>query len=108
MALIAVITDPEKVAAEEEVQIECAAPDDELLLVDWLNAVVYEIATRKMIFGRFSVRIEDGQLHGTAWGEPLDVRKHRPAVEVKGATHTQLRVTREPSGTWVAECVVDV
>ena len=33
--------------------------------------------------------------------------RHQPAVEVKGATWTGLRVARE-GGSWVAECVVDV
>ena len=31
-----------------------------------------------------------------------------PAVEVKGATMTGLRVAQERDGSWVAECVVDV
>lgn len=38
MALTAVITDPENVLPREETIIDCSAPDDELLLVDWLNA----------------------------------------------------------------------
>jgi hypothetical protein len=47
----------------------CEAPDLELLLVEWLNAVIYEMGVRKMLFGRFAVRIEDGRLEGTLWGE---------------------------------------
>jgi SHS2 domain-containing protein len=47
-------------------------------------------------------------LEGKAWGEPVDVGRHQPAVEVKGATYTGLRVARENDGAWVAECVVDV
>jgi len=47
VALTAVVTDPGTVAAEDSVEISCAAPDDELLLVEWLNALIYEMATRK-------------------------------------------------------------
>jgi len=36
------------------------------------------------------------------------VSRHHPAVEVKGATYTTLRVARETSGEWVAQTVVDV
>jgi len=107
LALTAVLTDPSGVAPREPVEIRCEAPDDELLLVDWLNAVVYEMSTRRMIFGRFEVRIAGGRLEGRAWGEAVDVGRHQPAVEVKGATYTGLRVGRE-NGEWVAECVVDV
>jgi SHS2 domain-containing protein len=47
-ALTAVITDLGSVAPTHSVPIVCEAPDDELLLVDWLNALVYEMATRKL------------------------------------------------------------
>ena len=107
-AMIGAITDPETVAPSEQVSINCEAPDDELLLVDWLNALVYEMATRKMLFSRFDVSIDGFKLNATAWGEAVDTEKHRPAVEVKGATHTHLRVHQRPNGDWVAECVVDV
>lgn len=108
VAMTAVITSPEKVATETEIEVCCEAPDDELLLVDWLNALVYEMATRNMLFGRFEVHTENGTLHGKAWGEPVNRDKHQPAVEVKGATYTGLRVERDANGTWVAQCVVDV
>ena len=33
-------------------------------------------------------------LHAKAWGEAIDVTKHQPAVEVKGATYTDLMITQ--------------
>ncbi len=107
-ALTAVITDPGSVAPTQSVPIVCEAPDDELLLVDWLNALVYEMATRKMLFSRFAVCFNDHSLHATAWGEPIEVARHQPAVEVKGATYTELSVKRDEQGRWIAQCVVDV
>lgn len=107
LAMTAAITDPATVAPRELVEIDVEAPDDELLLVDWLNALVYEMATRGLLFGRFETQIDGTRLHGMAWGEPADVSRHQPAVEVKGATYTALRVARE-NGQWVAQCVVDV
>lgn len=107
-ALTAVLTDPAGVQPERAVEVHCDAPDHELLLVDWLNALVYEMATRHMVFGRFTVDLRDGALSGTAWGEPLDVARHQPAVEVKGATYTALKVGRRQDGLWQAQCVVDV
>jgi tRNA nucleotidyltransferase (CCA-adding enzyme) len=106
-ALTAVITDHE-VAAKERVTVQCEAPDAALLLVEWLNALVYEMASRKMLFGDFSVSIEGHALTGTAWGEPVAVARHQPAVEVKGATYTCLEVTRGEDGRWHAQCVIDV
>jgi tRNA nucleotidyltransferase (CCA-adding enzyme) len=108
VALTAVITDPQALNLREKLQISCEAPDDELLLVDWLNALVYETATRKLLFGRFDVRLIGHRLEAQVWGEKIDVARHQPAVEVKGATLTCLRVGQEPGGAWVAQCVVDV
>ena len=108
VALTAVILDPQELTGEEVVEVTCEAPDDELLLVDWLNALVYQMATRRLLFGRFEVHIDGHRLHARAWGEPIEVARHQPAVEVKGATLTCLRVGQEVGGAWVAQCVVDV
>jgi tRNA nucleotidyltransferase (CCA-adding enzyme) len=107
LALTAVVTD-QPVAARERVEVSCRAPAPDYLLIEWLNAIVFEMATRHMVFGRFEVTIEGERLSGTLHGEPLDVARHQPAVEVKGATYTALFVGQEPDGRWVARCVVDV
>lgn len=108
LALTAVITDLRKVAWRDAVIINCEAPDGELLLVDWLNALIYQMATRRMLFGRYAVRINGSRLQAKAWGESVDVARHQPAVEIKGATFTCLRVEQDDTGTWLAQCVVDV
>lgn len=107
-AMTAIVADPDTIASSVAVEIECEAPDDELLLVDWLNALIYEMATRRMLFGRFDVHCGHGALTATAWGEPVDIDRHQPAVEVKGATFTALKVGQEPDGRWIAQCVIDV
>jgi len=108
IALTAVVTDPLSVHAVTAVPLVCRAPSDELLLVEWLDALVYEMAVRSMLFGAFSVDIADGELRATAWGEQVDLERHEPAVEVKGATLTALQVSPTPGGGWRVQCVVDV
>lgn len=107
-AMTAALVELDGVEPKERVVIDCEAPDEELLLVDWLNAIVYEIATRRMLFSRFAVDIEDDHLSGEAWGEKIDAERHHPAVEVKGATYTMLKVALGEDGRWVAQCVIDV
>jgi SHS2 domain-containing protein len=108
LALTAVIVDPAQVEADAVVDIRCEAPDDELLLADWLNALIFEMAARNMLFGRFAVTVRDHRLEAKAWGEPVDRARHRPAVEVKGATYTALSVRQRDDRSWLAQCVVDV
>jgi len=107
LALMGVICSLEAVAGKEQIEINCRGDDVELLFVDWLNALIYEIATRQMHFGRFEVKIDGDKLSAKAWGEKADAEKHETAVEVKGATYTQLEVVRK-NGKWTAQCVVDV
>ncbi len=108
IGLTAVICDPASVQPLQSTTIECRAPDHELLLVDWLNALVYEMSTRGMLFSRFHVLTKNTTLEGTAWGEVIDRPRHRPVVEVKGATYTELKVEHTVSGLWLAQCVIDV
>jgi len=108
LAITAIVTDLAWVAADKAVDIRCEAPDDELLLVDWLNALILEMAARHMLFSRFEVTLNGQCLHATAWGEAVDTQKHQPAVEIKGATYTELKVAKGESGRWLAQCVVDV
>jgi tRNA nucleotidyltransferase (CCA-adding enzyme) len=107
-ALTAVITDPASVAPVSSVAIECEAPDDEILLLDWLNALIYEMSANHLVFGSFKVLIEDHHLGGVASGETIDALRHEPVIEVKGATCTGLSVARNAAGEWEAQCVVDV
>lgn len=108
LALTAVIADPATVAGARAVAVHCESEDPELLLAQWLNAIVYEMAVRRMLFGRYDVRIDGPRLEAVAWGEALDRVRHAPAVEVKGATYTALAVRRLDGGGWMAQCVVDV
>lgn len=107
VALTAVVTDPRDVRPIEAIPIECHAADEELLLVEWLNAVIFEMAVRSMLFADYSVEINGNDLRATAWGERVDRARHQPAVEVKGATLTGLVVGPDPEG-WRAQCIVDV
>ena len=108
LGLMGVMCQPDKVEAKEEIKINCQEPDAELLFIDWLNAIIYEIDTRGMLFGRFEVEITENKLKGTAWGEKMDHEKHKTVVEVKGATYAELKVACNEDGQWVAQCVVDV
>ncbi len=107
VAMTAVMLDPAAVTPTTAVTISLEAPDDGVLLVDWLNSLVFEMASRTMVFSRFEAAVKDHTLTARAWGEAVDRARHAPSVEVKGATFTDLSV-RQSDGGWVAQCVVDV
>ena len=108
LALTAVVADISRIGQSQTVEVHCEAPDLELLLVSWLNAIIYEMAVRSMLFSKFHVVLSGCSLSGTLLGEKADPERHHAAVEAKGATVTALRVTQDHDGQWAAQCVIDV
>lgn len=107
LAMSAIITDLSLINPRDKVIITCEETDPELLLSDWLNALIFKMSTHKLLFSRFEVYIDNGHLKASVWGEPVDVKRHQPAVEIKGATYTELAVHKLQE-QWIAQCVVDV
>ncbi len=108
LGMTAIITDPAEIEPNIMIEVSRFETDPELLFVDWLNAIVYEMSTRHMLFCRYELRIEEGYLEAQLFGEIIDRERHEPVVEVKGATYTELRVLETGDDGWLAQCVVDV
>jgi SHS2 domain-containing protein len=107
IALYSVMVSIPAVEASEQRSVTVSAPDHELLLIEWLNALLSLSDIEHMVFSKFKVTMEGTSLTGTAWGEKLDQERHEPNVEIKGATYHMLKVS-EAAGRFVAQCVVDV
>lgn len=108
LAMTAIVVDLEKIEPLKAVEIVCEDDDDEMLFWYWLSGVLFEMGLRSMVFGRFEIQAVPGGLRATAWGEPVDPDRHKPAVEVKAATFADLKVEHNGVGTWMAQCIVDV
>ena len=107
VALYSVMVNVNRVRPEERRTVTVSAPDIELLLVEWLNALLSMSDIERMVFSKFEVKINGTSLIGSAWGESLDRERHQAHVEIKGATYYLLCV-QELDNRYVAQCVVDV
>ena len=107
LAMYSVMVRIDAVKAQEKRTVTVSAPDVELLLVEWLNALLSLSDIERMVFSQFEVKIVGTTLAGIAWGETLDRIRHQPVVEVKGATYHMLRVDKV-ADRYLAQCVVDV
>jgi SHS2 domain-containing protein len=110
-ALTETITDHHLVAATRSVAIEITAPAVDLLLVDWLNDLIYRFETDNLLVARADLSVIDQgarwTLRGTASGETLDPARHPIRTLVKAATYHALEVTRVGE-EWRATIVLDV
>jgi SHS2 domain-containing protein len=107
LALYSIMVNIDSIVPREKKIVTAAAPDQELLLVEWLNALLSLSDIERMVFSKFEVKMERTALSGVVWGERLDRARHEARVEVKGATYHMLSV-REQDGRYTAQCVVDV
>lgn len=101
------VEDVASVRDEVAVEVTLPADDVELLLFDWLKALLSRFDADKLLFRRFEARVTEAGLRATAWGERMDESRHEMAHEVKSITYHGLKVVRDGGG-WLAEVIVDI
>jgi SHS2 domain-containing protein len=103
----AIIEEVDAVEPRDSIAVRVTGTDRAFLLFDWLRELLYRFDAERRLFRRFDVRVSEGGLDATAWGEPYDAERHPLSHEVKAITYHGLRVDQEDGG-WVAEVIVDI
>ena len=94
-ALFSLITELDDVTEVLHRDVELTAPDEEGLLVEWLNELIYLFDTENVIFKRFDItKLNHTQLKARSYGEKVDKSKHQLKTGVKAATYHMLKVDR--------------
>ena len=121
-ALTDAITDPARIEPRRSVSLTLEAPAVDLLLVDWLNEVLYRFEVGQFLVAAAQVHIDRRNLGGgrsdaaaakaftlqaTLGGESLDAHRHGVKVLIKAVTYHALEV-REDSDGWHATVVFDI
>ena len=88
------ITDSSSIAEKGEYQLKLQADDLEQLLVDFLSELLFLHSSRNLVFGSFTVSIdeEDAELSASIKGESFDLKKHHCGIEIKAVTYHMLQV----------------
>jgi SHS2 domain-containing protein len=77
-------------------EIELSAEDVEVLLVEWLNELIYISDVEHIIFKRFEINeLSNTKLKATCFGEKIKPGQHRLKREIKAATYHMLRINKE-------------
>lgn len=94
-ALFSLITELDNVGEVLHRDIELEASDQESLLVEWLNELIYLFDTENVIFKRFDItELSNTQLKARSYGEKVDSSKHELKIGVKAATYHMLKVDK--------------
>jgi SHS2 domain-containing protein len=109
--LAATLEDPSVLEARIEHGVCLEEPDLELLLLAFLNELVFLRDARGWLMRAEALHIEvapgAARLDGRVVGEPIDPARHRLAADVKAATAHGLRVVPR-GGVWEASVTLDV
>jgi SHS2 domain-containing protein len=109
--LAATVEDPAGVEARETRRVELAAPDLDLLLLRFLNELVYLRDAERLLLRARHIRVvregERVRLEAELVGEPWCAGRHLTAGEVKAATAHGLSLGPCAQG-WEARATLDV
>ena len=95
-AMFSLITELDSIEDVLYRDIELTAPDQESLLVEWLNELIYIFDAENIIFKRFDVtQLNKTQIKARSYGEKVDKSKHELKTGVKAATYHMLKVDKD-------------
>jgi len=106
-ALAEIITSVGSVSCRTVRQFHLEEDEVEIMLVSWLQELLYLLETEGLVFGRFQVNLRDSLLEASAWGEPFDPDIHTVKTEIKAVTYHQLEVVKTDRG-WQAQVIFDI
>ena len=94
-ALFSLITELDDVTEILHRDIELEAPDEDGLLIEWLNELIYLFDTENILFKRFDIiKLSNNQLKSRSYGEKVDKSKHKLKTGVKAATYHMLKIDK--------------
>ena len=87
------IADLDGVGEEVSREVDVQATDQEALLVDWLNELLYLFDVDRIIFKRFEIAdLNRNRLKAKVYGERIDTSRHQLRTAVKAATYHMLKI----------------
>jgi SHS2 domain-containing protein len=93
--MFSLITELNDMNEAEYRDIELTAPDQESLLVEWLNELIYLFDSENIIFRKFDIaRLDNRQLKARAYGEKVDSARHKLKIGIKAATYHMLKIDK--------------
>ena len=93
--LFSLITELDDVEEVTHRDVGLTASDEESLLVEWLNELVYQFDTEGILFKRFDIiQLNSTHLKARSYGEKIDSSRHKLKIGVKAATYHMLKVEK--------------
>ena len=107
-ALFDILTDPEKVARSETMEIIVTADRVDDLMNFWLSELLQQFTVhQKLMAGLEVIAVSENKITARLSGESYDPKKHPIKTEIKAVTFHGLFVEKK-NDTWQAQIIFDV
>jgi SHS2 domain-containing protein len=94
--MFSLIVDPDSIRESLHRDINVKAPDKEVLLVEWLNELLYYFDTDGIIFKSFEVKsLTDTDIQARCYGEKADKSRHELKRGIKSTTYHMLKIEKK-------------
>ena len=108
LGMYSLMVDIETVRPTDHVDIELAGDELDLLLVDFLNELLYHTDAEGMLFCDCDVTLASAGLQARCHGERYDPRRHTIEEGIKAATYHMLAITEQAAVGYEATIIFDV
>ena len=93
--MFSLIADLDGVKEKVSRKVDIQSIDQEALLVDWLNELLYLFDVKHVIFKRFEITaLSQNSLQARVYGEKVDTSRHQLKTGVKAATYHMLKIEK--------------
>ena len=94
--MFSLITELENVEEIDYRDTEITASDQETLLVEWLNELIYLFDVENILFNKFDItQLSNTYLQARSYGSKVDSSRHELKTGIKAATYHMLRIDRD-------------
>jgi SHS2 domain-containing protein len=108
LGLFSLMADLKNIQEDVRREVELSAEDIEVLLVEWLNELIYISEVEHIIFKRFEINdLSNTKLEATCFGEKIKPKQHKLKREIKAATYHMLRLNKD-DGSYKVQIIFDV
>ena len=95
-AMFDILADLDGINGEITQDFELTAPNYEELLISWLDELLYNFYTKKIIFFKFEVReLSQDLVRAKAYGRSVNDNRNRLKTEIKAATYYNLKIIKK-------------
>lgn len=106
LALSNIISRGQKIEEKKKKMINVKGKDDENLLYNFLEELIYLLDAESFIVSRTRVKVGKGKLSAEIWGDIVE--EYNDLDHVKAATYAEMYIKEIKKGKWEAQVVLDV